>query len=61
MTEDRLAALKRLLDEHGGDSPVEIQVGRTYLLELPQEYRVDTEGGLVPELRQLLGVGAVQV
>ena len=25
VTEDRLRALKRLLDEHGGDSPVEIQ------------------------------------
>ncbi len=61
VTEDRLSALKRLLGEHGGDSPVEIQVGRTYLLELPQEYRVDTEGGLVPELRQLLGLHAVQV
>ena len=61
VTEDRLSALKALLGEHGGDSPVEIQVGRTYLLQLPQEYQVDTEAGLVPELRQLLGVHAVQV
>ena len=58
---DRMAVLKRLLGEHGGHSPVEIQVGRAHLLELPQEYHVDTEGGLVPELRQLLGVHAVQV
>jgi hypothetical protein len=36
-------------------------VGRTYLLELPQQYRVNTEGGLVPELRQLLGTNAVQI
>ncbi len=61
VTGDRLSALKRLLGEHEGDSPVEIQVGRTYLLQLPHEYRVDTAGGLVPELRQLLGIGAVQV
>ena len=61
VTEDRLSALKRLLGEHGGQSPVEIQVGESFLLELPGEYRVDTDNGLVPELRQLLGVGAVQV
>ena len=61
VSDDRLSALKRLLGEHGGDSPVEIQVGTDHLLELPPEYRVDTDGGLVPELRQLLGVGAVQV
>ena len=61
VSDDRLAALKRLLGEHGGDSPVEIQVGRNHLVQLPQEYRVNTGDGLVPELRQLLGVHAVQV
>ena len=58
---DRLAALKRLLGEHGGHSPVEILIGRGHLLQLSSEYHVDIEGGLVPELRQLLGAGAVQV
>jgi len=58
---DRLAALKRLLGDHGGHSPVEILVGRGHLLQLSPEYSVDIEGGLVPELRQLLGAGAVQV
>ena len=58
---DQLAALKRLLGAHGGHSPVEILVGKGHLLQLPAEYHVDIEGGLVPELRQLLGVGAVQV
>ncbi len=61
VAEDRLTALKHLLDEHGGDSPVEIQVGRAHLLQLPEEYHVNTDGGLVPELRQLLGTHAVQV
>ncbi len=58
---DQMAALKRLLGAHGGHSPVEIMVGAGHLLELPGEYHVDIAGGLVPELRQLLGVGAVQV
>ncbi|MDE0195466.1 MAG: hypothetical protein OXP08_07925, partial [bacterium] len=56
---DQMAALKRLLSTHGGHSPVEILVGKGHLLQLPQEYQVDIEGGLVPELRQLLGVRAV--
>ncbi len=59
--DDRLGVLKRLISEHGGDSPVEIQVGRSHLLQLPPEYHVNTTGGLVPELRQLLGSHAVQV
>ena len=58
---DRLVALKRLLGRHAGGAPVEIQVGVRHLLQLPSEYQVDIEGGLVPELRQLLGVNAVSV
>ena len=58
---ERLRALKRLLAEHGGEEPVEIQVDRSYLLQLPDQYSVNTENGLVAELRQLLGSGAVQV
>ena len=61
VSEDQFAALKRLLLEHGGDSPVEIQVGRGHLLQLPPDCRVNADGGLVPELRQLLGSHAVQV
>ncbi len=58
---DRLAALKRLLGQHGGHSPVEIQVGSAHVLQLSADYQVDIDSGLVPELRQLLGVDAVQV
>ena len=58
---DRLAHLKRLLAEHGGNEPVEILVGDRDLVQLPTEYSVSTENGLVAELRQLLGSQAVQV
>ncbi len=61
MDPDRLAELKRLLGQYGGQSPVEIQLGKTHMLQLSREYRVDLDGGLVPELHQLLGVHAVQV
>jgi DNA polymerase-3 subunit alpha len=61
VSEDQLATLKRLMLEHGGDSPVEIQVGREHLLQLSPDHHVNTDGGLVPELRQLLGSHAVQV
>ena len=59
--DDRLMLLKRLIGEHGGDSPVEIQVGPAHLLQLSSEYHVDMTAGLVPELRQLLGSNAVVV
>ncbi|MFM7062622.1 MAG: OB-fold nucleic acid binding domain-containing protein, partial [Actinomycetes bacterium] len=53
--------LKELFSDFPGESEVLIQLGRTQVLRLPDDIRVDTRGGLVGELRVLLGVDAVAV
>lgn len=57
----RTAQLKELLGEHPGDDKVEIQVGDRHLIELPEQYNVDTENGLPARLRELLGRESVQL
>ena len=53
--------LKELFSEFPGESEVLIQLGQKQILRLPDDIRVDTRGGLVGELRVLLGVDAVAV
>jgi DNA polymerase-3 subunit alpha len=54
LSEDRVDHLKQLLVDHPGESPVFLHVG-TKVLQLTDEFRVDTSNGLVAELRVLLG------
>ena len=53
--------LKELFSDFPGESEVLIQLGQKQILRLPDDVRVDTRGGLVGELRVLLGVDAVAV
>jgi len=53
--------LKELFNDFPGESEVLIRLGERQMLRLPDDIRVDTRGGLVGELRALLGVDAVAV
>ena len=59
LTDRVVDGLKRLLAEHPGDSPVYLHVGDT-VLRLPPEFNVDSQRGLIGELRVLLGPNAIQ-
>ena len=59
LTDHKVDGLKRLLNEHPGDSPVLLHVGEK-VLRLPPEFNVDSRRGLVGELRVLLGPNAIQ-
>ncbi len=59
LTDRVVDGLKRLLREHPGDSPVFLHVGDT-VLRLPSEFNVDSQRGLIGELRVLLGPNAIQ-
>jgi len=54
LTDDRVAALKRVLSEHPGPVPVLLHVGAK-CIRLAPEFAVDTTRGLLGELRALLG------
>jgi DNA polymerase-3 subunit alpha len=54
MTDDKMSALKRLLVDHPGESPVLVHLGEK-VLRLPDEFNVDASNGLCAELRVLLG------
>jgi DNA polymerase-3 subunit alpha len=54
LTDERVAALKRLLSEHPGPVPVLLQVGAK-CIRLASEFAVETTPGLLAELRVLLG------
>ncbi|HEX7443065.1 MAG TPA: OB-fold nucleic acid binding domain-containing protein, partial [Acidimicrobiales bacterium] len=59
LTDRTVDALKRLLSEHPGHSPVLLHVGDK-VLRLPSEFNVDSSRGLMGELRVLLGPHAIQ-
>jgi DNA polymerase-3 subunit alpha len=59
LTDRIVEALKRLLSEHPGHSPVLLLVGDK-VLRLPSEFNVDPSRGLTGELRVLLGPHAIQ-
>ena len=54
LTDTLVERLKRLLVDHGGDSPVFLHVGQK-VLRLPDEFNVDARNGLLAEIRELLG------
>ena len=58
LTGSNVDALKQLLLEHPGGSCVYLHIG-TKVLKLPGEFSVDDRGGLIGELRALLGPKAI--
>ncbi|HJP16940.1 MAG TPA: DNA polymerase III subunit alpha [Acidimicrobiales bacterium] len=59
--EDRIEELKKLFEEHSGEAEVFLEIGPKQVVRLPDEYSVDTNGGLVAELRILLGMDSVVI
>ncbi len=59
LTDTAVDALKMVLLDHPGDSPVYLHVGEK-LLKLPEEFCVDATNGLLAEVRVLLGPNAVR-
>ncbi|MGI8757604.1 MAG: DNA polymerase III subunit alpha, partial [Acidimicrobiales bacterium] len=51
--------LKATLNRFPGESQVFLHLGETKILRLPEPFYVDTAGGLIGELRVLLGPGAI--
>jgi DNA polymerase-3 subunit alpha len=58
LSDAKVDALKGLLGEHPGDSPVLLHVGEK-VLRLAEAFNVDCRNGLMGELRVLLGPSAV--
>ncbi|MGH9267511.1 MAG: hypothetical protein ACRD0D_04975, partial [Acidimicrobiales bacterium] len=58
LAQTRLDALKQLLVDHPGASPVHIHAEGA-VLRLPEEFNVDAGNGLMAELRVLLGPACV--
>ena len=59
MSDHVSVALKELLARHPGDSEVFLHLGEATVVRLPDEFSVDAGGGLVGELRELLGPDAI--
>ena len=59
LTDPVIERLRSLLCEHPGQSEVFVHLGRQQVLRLSDDYLVDLGGGLVAELRVLLGMDAV--
>ena len=51
--------LKGLLNRFPGDSQVFLHLGEDKVLRLPDQFCVDTGGGLIGELRVLFGAAAI--
>jgi DNA polymerase-3 subunit alpha len=59
LDERTVAELKALLERFPGDSQVFLHLTDSKILRLPDQFCVDATGGLVGELRVLLGPGAI--
>jgi DNA polymerase-3 subunit alpha len=59
LSDDMVSQLKSLLTEFPGESEVFIHLGERQVVRLPDQFAVDTSGGLVSELRVLLGAESV--
>ncbi len=59
VSEDAIDELKTLLGSHPGDSEVFLHLGDRHVLSLPADFNVDPAGGLVAEIRVLLGAESV--
>ncbi|HEX6236198.1 MAG TPA: OB-fold nucleic acid binding domain-containing protein, partial [Acidimicrobiales bacterium] len=53
--------LKQVLADHRGESPVILHLGERHVVRLPQQWSVDATNGLLGQLRELLGPGAIMV
>jgi DNA polymerase-3 subunit alpha len=61
VSDDVVERLKGLLSEFPGRSEVFIHLGERQVIRLPDQFTVDASGGLVGELRVLLGAEAVRL
>ncbi len=61
LSDDVVGRLRGLLSEFPGSSEVFIHLGERQIIRLPDEFTVDATGGLVGELRVLLGAEAVRM
>jgi len=61
LSDDLVGQLKGLLCEFPGNSEVFIHLGDRQIIRLPDDFNVDAAGGLVGELRVLLGPNAVRL
>jgi DNA polymerase III subunit alpha len=62
LTNDKVERLKEILHAHPGDSPVFVHLeggGRTTVLQLADDFLVDSNNGLYAELRVLLGADCI--
>ena len=59
LSDEIIEQLKALLRDFPGDSEVFLHLGPRQVLQLPDPFTVDAGGGLVGELRVLLGAEAV--
>jgi DNA polymerase-3 subunit alpha len=62
LTDDRVSRLKEILVAQSGDRPVFVHLvgqGKTTVLQLDDDYRVDGSPSLCAELRELLGPACV--
>jgi DNA polymerase-3 subunit alpha len=59
VTEGLIASLKKLLEEHPGDSPVLLHLGESKVLRLPEAWTVEVRPALLAELRVLLGPNSI--
>ncbi len=59
LSDHLIAELKEVLQRHRGDSPVYIHLSESQVVKLTDEFNANTESGLIPELRVLLGADAV--
>jgi DNA polymerase-3 subunit alpha len=61
LSEAMLGDLKGLLGDHPGESQVFLHLGERQVLRLADAFCVDSSGGLVGELRELLGPDAIMI
>ena len=61
MSPERIGTLKSIFASHPGKSEVILMLGDDKGIKLSSAYRVDTGRGLIGELREMLGEGAVAV
>ncbi len=59
LSEALIERLKLVLSQHPGESQVYIHLSETQVVKLADEFNVRTDGGLIPELRVLLGPDSV--
>jgi DNA polymerase-3 subunit alpha len=59
LDEQTVGDLKVLLERFPGESQVFLHLGESKVLRLPEQFCVDTNGGVVAELLVLLGPGAI--